>query len=56
MKGNRISGSSANRNRERRAVPSALMVGPTQQYGSDKQWYMGVVLQQACQALTGGPN
>lgn len=46
----RVSDSDANRTRP--FAPSALLLGPAEQYGSTEPWFMGVVLQQACQAMT----
>ncbi len=44
-------GSASSASRLLRVVPTALKLGPSAGYGSKAPWYMGVVLQQACQAM-----
>lgn len=44
-------GSASSTRRLLRVVPTAFKVGPSTGYGSSAPWYMGVVLQQACQAM-----
>ncbi len=46
--------SESSSDRTRGPVPSALLLAPSKQYGSEEPWYMGVVLQQACQAMVRG--
>jgi len=43
--------SSKTADRTRKPRPAALKVAPAERYGSTAGWYMGVVLQQACQAM-----